>query len=86
MVLILFRSTREARVDDVIPLHEPIIGADGKVMNQVEVVAGQPVLVSTCAYNRFVLPFLSNMQVLTYELVILPFGARILTHGTLVVT
>uniref|UniRef100_A0A8H7XN92 Cytochrome P450 n=1 Tax=Psilocybe cubensis TaxID=181762 RepID=A0A8H7XN92_PSICU len=44
--------TREARVDDVIPLHEPIIGVDGKVMNQVEVVAGQPVLVSTCAYNR----------------------------------
>lgn len=47
-------STREARVDDVIPLHEPIIGVDGKVINQVEVVAGQPVLVSTCAYNRFV--------------------------------
>ncbi|KAF8176080.1 cytochrome P450 [Pholiota molesta] len=44
--------TREAAVHDVIPLSEPVIGIDGKSMSEIKVVPGQPVLVSTCAYNR----------------------------------
>lgn len=47
--------TRESAIHDVIPLSEPVIGVDGKEINHIEVVPGQPVLISTCAYNRRVL-------------------------------
>ncbi|KAF5314441.1 hypothetical protein D9619_011872 [Psilocybe cf. subviscida] len=44
--------TRESAVHDIIPLSEPVIGVDGKTITEIEVIPGQPVLVSTCAYNR----------------------------------
>ncbi|THH17464.1 hypothetical protein EW146_g3349 [Bondarzewia mesenterica] len=44
--------TRESIIDDVVPLSEPIMSTSGKMISEVKVTPGQPVLVSTCAYNR----------------------------------
>ncbi|KAF8902797.1 cytochrome P450 [Gymnopilus junonius] len=44
--------TRESAIHNDIPLSEPVMGVDGKEITQVGVIPGQPVLVSTCAYNR----------------------------------
>ncbi|KDR78664.1 hypothetical protein GALMADRAFT_137685 [Galerina marginata CBS 339.88] len=43
---------REAAVNDIIPLSEPVTGVDGKLISQIEVVPGQHILLSACAYNR----------------------------------
>lgn len=44
--------TRESAIHDVVPLKEPIMSPEGKMVDKIEVVPGQHVLVSTCAYNR----------------------------------
>ncbi|KAF9477686.1 cytochrome P450 [Pholiota conissans] len=45
-------SFRVAAVDDVVPLSDCVVGVDGQPISNIEVVAGQQVFLSTCAYNR----------------------------------
>ena len=43
---------REAGKDDVLPLSHPIETADGNIISEIPVAAGQEILISICAYNR----------------------------------
>ncbi|KAI5899074.1 cytochrome P450 [Schizophyllum commune H4-8] len=43
---------KEAAVDDVVPLHRPVVGADGEMIQEVPVQKGQKILLSIAAYNR----------------------------------
>ncbi|RPD57254.1 cytochrome P450 [Lentinus tigrinus ALCF2SS1-7] len=45
---------RVAGKDDVIPLSEPVVGADGSVLTEVPIFKGQSVITSLCGYNRLV--------------------------------
>ncbi|KAI0826239.1 cytochrome P450 [Irpex lacteus] len=49
---IVYHLTRVAKKDDVVPLSEPIITADGRPIDQIPISEGQTILVSICAYNR----------------------------------
>ena len=46
---------RVATKPDVLPLSEPVIGADGKTITELPISAGTNVVLSICAYNRRVL-------------------------------
>ncbi|RDX43906.1 cytochrome P450 [Lentinus brumalis] len=41
-----------AAKDDVIPLSDPVTGADGTVISEIPVSAGLPIIISICGYNR----------------------------------
>ena len=43
---------KEAAADDVVPLHTPVVSADGELIHEVPVQKGQKVLLSIAAYNR----------------------------------
>ncbi|KAL1727766.1 cytochrome P450 [Schizophyllum commune] len=43
---------KEAAVDDVVPLHTPVLGANGELIHEVPVQKGQKILLSIAAYNR----------------------------------
>lgn len=40
--------------DDVIPLSKPILGASGKVYNELHIPAGTPIFISPLGYNMYV--------------------------------
>ncbi|TFK81533.1 cytochrome P450 [Polyporus arcularius HHB13444] len=43
---------RVAGKDDVIPLSEPVVGTDGKLLTEIPIYKGQTVITSFCGYNR----------------------------------
>ena len=45
---------KEAAVDEVVPLHRPVVGANGEWIHEVPVQKGQKILLSIAAYNRWV--------------------------------
>lgn len=45
-------TVREAAVDDVIPLSEPIVSRDGKELKEITVAAGETVFVGILNMNR----------------------------------
>ncbi|RPD57242.1 cytochrome P450 [Lentinus tigrinus ALCF2SS1-7] len=49
---IAYHLWRYAGQDDVIPLSDPVTGADGTVISEIPVSAGQPIIISICGYNR----------------------------------
>lgn len=51
---IAFHLQRVAGKDDVIPLSDPVIGKNGETITELPISAGQPILLSICGYNRYV--------------------------------
>ncbi|RPD59127.1 cytochrome P450 [Lentinus tigrinus ALCF2SS1-7] len=49
---IAYHMWRYAGKDDVIPLSDPVTAADGTVITDIPVSAGQPIIISICGYNR----------------------------------
>ncbi|KAI4518164.1 cytochrome P450 [Schizophyllum commune Loenen D] len=43
---------KESAVDDVVPFHTPVLGANGELIHEVPVQKGQKILLSIAAYNR----------------------------------
>jgi alkylphenol/PAH-inducible cytochrome P450 monooxygenase len=51
---IVYHIFRCAGKDDILPLSEPITTTTGEVIDEIPIAEGQAVLVSICAYNRYV--------------------------------
>lgn len=49
---VMYYLYREAGRDDFVPLHKPIVGTDGKIINAVPVRKGTKVIISIAAFNR----------------------------------
>lgn len=56
----MYHLVRAASKDDVIPLSEPLVTANGKTINEIPVAKGQSIMISICAYNRYVRPSYCN--------------------------
>ena len=50
----MYHMMRVALKDDVIPLSEPIYTTDGRMIDQIPVAKGQTIVISTCAYHRYI--------------------------------
>ncbi|KAI0701147.1 cytochrome P450 [Cerioporus squamosus] len=49
---IAYHLWRYAAKDDVIPLSDPVTGADGTVITEIPVSSGQSIVISICGYNK----------------------------------
>ncbi|KAI0794686.1 cytochrome P450 [Fomes fomentarius] len=49
---IAYHLWRVAAQDDVLPLSDPVIAADGTALHEIPIHAGQGVIISICGYNR----------------------------------
>ncbi|KAJ3769184.1 cytochrome P450 [Lentinula raphanica] len=45
-------TTREADIDDVVPLAQPVLSTSGEVLNKIPVMKGQRIHIGIAAYNR----------------------------------
>ena len=50
---IVYHLMRVSKKADIIPLSEPIVAVNGDIIHEVPISKGQNVLVSICAYNRY---------------------------------